>query len=410
MLKTTNIILLCVAIVPTLIGFSTTVMAQSDDAAVAIGETELFPSIRLDFNSTDNVFRTDENEVEADSVAVSPRLYWIADKRQLRVTGEYNGEYSNSSESARDFADHRLLFSGNGELGARHRIGASLALATVNQELGVGLSRGRSLTLDEPIEYRTSRLRVQYDFGASEAIGNIRLGFITEALRYTNQEDITDGFDYNVVTPFLNFSYRLSSDTRAFLELRQSVVDYDRASLDRTESSVLLGVRFNATRKIGGSFALGNTSSDFDVGSQFEDSTLVVEAELEYKPTDNDQINLELERSFGSERGGVSAVNSPLSVDTLADLSWSHYWNTRVISTASLTINSSDETCPNIGNTITEGGLEVGYKFRRWLLIGLTATQAKKSLDQCPNVTVSTDVNEFDYQQTNYGVFLRTSL
>ena len=62
----------------------------SNGGSIGIGESDLFPSIRFEYSQDSNAFRQDTNELENNSIVVSPELLWSADRGQTSLTLNYS--------------------------------------------------------------------------------------------------------------------------------------------------------------------------------------------------------------------------------------------------------------------------------------------------------------------------------
>ena len=96
--------------------------------SVQLGETELFPAIRLDFLQNSNAFLQSNNETTATDISISPELNWVATRRLVDLQATYNGRYNVSSEDSVSVADHRLAINADAELTSRKRLSGNVSL------------------------------------------------------------------------------------------------------------------------------------------------------------------------------------------------------------------------------------------------------------------------------------------
>lgn len=387
--------------------------AQENGAAsIKIGETDLTPSVTLGYNSDSNVFRTIEGqEQDATSVSVAPEVMWVADKSRVRLVAQYNGNYQDSSQSAFDIADHALGLGTKLNISSRHRLDANLNFSIINQDLGTGISRRLPAEVDELVKYNENRIGLQYTFGAIGAAGNIRAGFNFRSLSYQNQEAITDGADEDVTAPFVEFSYRVAPDTRLSLQLRQAAFDFESPRSDRTDTTVLVGISFNASSVFNGRVAVGNTRSTLDVGETSNDSTLAFDTELEYNPTSFARFKFSFDREIDGNSSGLGSSVDPVIITDLIKLGWRHDWNTRFYTDAALQRLKEDRDCPEITTNTDTISLVAGYAFRRWITFGLNLSTSNRSFENCPaEDPIVNTLTRPEFDTTRAGIFTKITL
>jgi len=167
---------------------------------------------------------------------------------------------------------------------SRHTSSASLSFAQRHNDIGEGILR--NTTVSEVAEISDFNLLASHTYGTKDAKGNIRAGFRLQSLSYNNVAEFSDGRDFTRFEPLGIFSYRLSPDTRALLGGRMSLFDYEDDIRDRTDLTAFTGLEFAASAKLSGSVQIGSTLTQFDAASREDQTSLFVEANLEYRPVD----------------------------------------------------------------------------------------------------------------------------
>ena len=376
-----------------------------DQVGVAIGDARLYPSLRVDYLVDSNVGLRDEDEVEGESTVVSPRLDFVAERRQLRFEAGYRGVFSASDDAALEFGDHRLAAVLAADFDSRRRGSAQLVLARGHETLGTDLTRGLGDAFDEPLEYNEVGLGARFVYGAENARGNLIVGLDVETRNYTNLEDVTAGRDFVEAEPYGAFGYRVSADTRAIAELRFSSAAFDDDDDDRDEVSVLGGVDFTATGKLRGGFRLGASRASFAQEGADDQTELVARADVDWLPREYAVIGLELDRRF--DNTVATRTGEDQSVRTRARLGWDHQWSDRFSTDAFVQLDDERRACPQRATTTGSLGAEFDLSVRRWLEIGASVSQASRTADDCPGDTGRDDL---DYDVTRYGVHVRATL
>lgn len=380
---------------------------QADGLSIKIGETDLYPAVRVDFLQRSNAFLTESDPEEISAFTIKPEAYWIAERRLLSLQASYNGAYQFASESFQNYNDHILGASVNAELSTRKRVNANLSIEFGHEDLGTNLTAGTVTPDSEQIKYVDTRARTSFTYGAARARGNIVVGLNVGQFSYSNRSDVTAGRDYNFFQPFGKFSLRISGDTRATIELRYRSFDSSPAR-DRTDLSILAGLQFAATGKSGGSFALGTATSSFKDAGVDDRSNFIVEGNLFWEPSVFSRLDLELLRNLDGVDGGLASTNSPTVIRDRAELQWKYAWSDRLRHTAKLGITAVDADCPSRDRLTSLAGLEVDLKVRRWLSVGISGSTESREFSDC---AVEPDVDPMlDYTNNTVGLYLRATL
>ena len=379
-----------------------------DGQSVKLGETDLVPSLRIDFLSTDNTFRTADNEIDSTTVVVSPQVNWYAERRLIDLRASYQGSFAQSSEDAPDYADHLLGFSANVEFNSKNRSFASIAFSSEHDDIGSGVLS--NITESDPLDVAETsnfRLSAAHTFGARSARGNLTGGLRVESRNFRNQPTFTAGRDHLRIEPFARFSYRASADTRFIIGGRLANFTFDNDINDRLDGTLFAGVNFAATGKLSGIFRIGATQSSFSESERSDETSLFLDADLLYRPSDFSQLRLGLRRDVDNDRGSFTALESAL--DTTLTASWDHQWSSRISTRAAIEVEDFDATCPEPSDTVTTPSFELEFALRRWISFGLSASAEQRDVSDCDNTAID-DQGLDEYDRQDFGVFVRGSL
>jgi len=386
---------------------TTPVFAQSDDeaAAIKIGDSNFIPIARFEYIQTNNAFLTPDQPTEATAFVIKPRANWIADRRLLTLTAIYEGEYASYSETALNYADHSLRAIVDAKLSSRKRLLGRVALDFDHQSLGTGFTLGDSNKDTQQVEYLNTELFGAYTYGAAQARGNLQVGISTNIRSFQNQSALTSGLSYTSLRPFGQLSLRLSPDTRAIATLRFTNITYDNSDLDRNGISLLTGLSFDATGKLGGEIQLGGIFSDFSKENRDDQVTFIAEAELVFEPTTFSRFELSASRVLDNDAANVGTVVE--TTDT-AKLRWQHDWSSRLFHVADLSYEVENGDCPVSGIAEAGGGIEMNLVLSRWLHVGASFKGQSRVPTRCSNAE-ETDV-DLGYESQIVGAHIRATL
>lgn len=388
---------------------ASSVGAQNRDTqqSVSLGDADLFPSIRIGYQTNSNIRLVQDNETEGDATIVEPRLVYVADSNRLTLEASYTGAYSFSSESPLEWDDHAIDTALAARFDKRRRASLGLSAARLHQELGDSLTRGRGNEFDEPVTFNRFELNADFGFGATDARGNITAGLGVVVRDYTSLDQITNGRGFTSIRPFGRFGYRVGGSTRAIVEVRVASYSFDRSSLDRDELDFLAGLSFAATGRLSGTVRLGLENVSYSAAGADDATLFIIETDLEYRPRSFVLFTLDLNRGINNASLGEIAGDGDQAVETGARLGWQHDWSARVSSDAFAAINLADEVCPTASVSTSSVGFELNIAVRRWLQIGASVATASRQADRCED---DVGLNDLEYDRQLVGVHVRSTL
>lgn len=383
-----------------------TTTAAAEGLPFKVGNTELYPELELRFEQTDNAFRTDTDALESSQFVLAPRLNWVADKGLTKLSAEYAGSYGVADESNLDYADHTLEFSGETEFSVRSRANASLAFLFTHEPAGTYLSRGVAQTLDEPNMRNQVRLNLEHTFGVRSARGNVVTGLDYVDTDFTNNESVTRGAGQSLLSPYADFSFRLSGDSRGFLRLKHTTYTAEIATRDGTALEASLGFKWDISGRTGGQVTLGQSTRSFDAG--FDDQkTAVYGITAFFNPRTFSRFQMSGTREFS---GITSSVTNFQGEDSIADrlrLRWDYDWSSRLSHRADIFTEGLTRQCPDRDTDRVGAGLEINLAVRRWLSVGAGWSVESRQTGSCSGVS---EEQTFDFDRQQLAVFTRVTL
>lgn len=368
-----------------------------------IGEAAVYSSVRLGVLSTDNAFRASENTVESSGFRIAPTASVVADRRGLRFTAAYNGDFASFSEAELDYNDHQLTGSVGAILGARKQLSATTKLTFRHEELGTGLTRGTANNGDEQVEATDVSVDANYLYGAQTAKFNITGGLLLQNVAFQNRSDLTEGRDFTKIRPYGRLSYRLSQDTRALVELAVSDFGFGNESFDRSVIELLTGLSFQGSGKTLGQLKVGVASNNYS-DSRVEDTTVfVADIGLNFSPSSASRIEVNFKRQINNEEGIDFSNGATQTINDAALLRWTKKWSGFSKSVAYVSFESQNRDCPTSGTQSAEGGLEISILPRRWIEIGAGISSRNVTADDCGDAVG----NDLEYELNEILAFVR---
>lgn len=375
-----------------------------DQLHIDVGEAKLYPSVKLEYVSNDNVFRGSD-PVSTSGFEVSPEALFVADRRGLDVKFGYKGVYGAYDEDSINFADHLLYGNVDAIFGVRKRGSFGASIFKGHESLGAGLTRNQASIGDEPVEYVDGSLSGSYTYGAPTARFNVTAGLLIFNRDFQNRADVSDGRSYSELTPSGQISYRISADTRALLQLRYRTFSFDDSSRDRDELQILTGLAFRGGGKLGGEVKLGVAQPDYADANREDESILTVDTSLTYQPSSLSAFRFNFQRQLDNGGSLNQLVGSQVIDDTLS-LSWKHEWSGFVSSNALISASLEDGGCPVDRNDTIRAAFDIGLKAKRWMTLGLGVASTSYTESLCDTTAVSAD----DYDLVEVKAFVTLTL
>lgn len=375
------------------------VVAVETAVPIRVGESNLYPSLRLDYLQTDNTFRTSTGEIESAATIVRPRLRWEADRSVTSLSAVYVGAFSTADESRTDYQDHRLGFSLETNFSKRSNLKTVLGFEQHHEPLGTGLSRDDSTAPDEQNKNTQVDFKIEHTYGASQARGNLLTGLDLINRYYTNNKAQTRFSNRFVVEPYLIFYIRHAGDTRWFLDLRYAQLNFDESVSDGANIRSFVGVAWESTGKTGGEAKIGGVTRSYDAGQPTQ-STAAIDIQLYYNTSSISRFDFRAVREFEGLVDSQTALDGKEAIVNRLALSWDYKWSSRFRHRISIANNSFERECPFANDSAeNQASLELTYQVRRWLAFGANAKAYSRSSDTCGDTAAQVNTSDYDRQQ-----------
>lgn len=392
--------------------------AQSDAAAVSVGEGSLVPTVRLGVVTNDNVFASTTQIEQAGGFRIQPSIKYVADIRQNSVSAEYVGDYLETDEDAQNYTDHAVGLSGRAFFSSRSRLSADLSIGTGHYNLGGNLSSGVGELLTEPYRFRRVRSNVRYRYGADGARGNLTFGLATRSRSFLNEPnpqspDRTSGLSFTRLTPSFIASFRVGSNTRALFDFRFAISDYEPfaagsgiAQLDNDALLAGLGLSWNLSGRTTGRFIARSRTTRFKDNSRETDSDIELELGAVYQFSSLSILDLGLRREVDDVASTAGLVTSDI-----IELTWTRSWSSRLSTLLVASWETESDVCSNSGgeNEHLSISADVTLQVRRWIALGARISEEDSSIALCDTEDPGTDTAG-EFNRTMGGVYIQLSL
>jgi len=345
-----------------------------DAASLEFGGFDVTPTVDLGLRYDDNVTRAADNEISSWSRIVAPQVSMVSSLGASQVNLGYrlvNETYFSSQED--NYTDHFFIAGVDLELNARNRVKASLLFEDGHEERGSGYSIGSGLLLTSPDLYKQSELDILYTYGAFNADGRFDLNINIRDLNYDLDTAAYVVRDRKLSEIGGTFYYRVGATTDLTFDAAFTEVDYKFAAdianpLDSSNSSYLVGLKWEATAQTSGFAKIGYQEKDFDSTFREDFSGIDWAAGVLWEPVDYASLQLVTRADTNETNGEGNFIRGRTH-----SLEWRHNWLERLRSQTSISWNNNRYEGQLVDgfDVRSDDNLffkaAVYYQFRRWL-------------------------------------------
>ena len=379
-------------------------MAQSPPGSVPVGPMFAYPELEVAARRDSNIALVPDAQRKADTIwYVRPSVRLEAKKGDNVYDLTYRGEYGRfDSQTTDNFENHDLLGRANLNIDARNKVQLGLQYQDKVDPRGT-LNLAATPT---PNHYRQSGASALYTYGAQDAQGKLELNGDYTDKRYINNRDLgTALLDNNSTSYGGTFLWRVMPKTYATFNLSQTVFDYSESTvtLDSTNTSAFIGLRWEATAATSGKFQIGSLKKKFDIGGRPDFSGTSWQGGINWKPLRYSSIDFNTTRTANESTGlGNFTVNEMYQVK------WTHAWTSRISSDLSGSYATDDFNNAPVAaaggadrkDTTKNAGLKINYGVQRWLKFGAEYLYTTRDSND----------NNSDYKRNQVMLFLSATL
>jgi len=378
----------------------TSIGAEGDVKGFPVGPFELRPLLDASESYSDNIYWNNQNRKGSLITQIQPGLQLAIEREVNRFALSYifNSWQFHSSPSD-NFVDHFISGQAHIEFTSRNRLDVNAHFMYTHNQRGTVFNQGNKATTSilKPDEFIQNELTTRYRYGAEGARGNLELLFNLRDLTYQNHRNARAQWDRTeyMITP--GFFFRAFPKTYLSTQAEITLQNYKNRlitkpdgvspsvkTLDYDKERYLIGVTWDPTVKTSARLRLGYLQQNFSDSSLQGISDFTWDAGLQWMPKPYSRV------SFGASRDVLPTfgIGYARFYDSF-QLMWTHDWTDRVSSR----VGGSYQHSANEGSTRKDDNygarLDLGYKMRPWLGLGLSYTY----------LTQSTTVEGLNYDQ-----------
>ena len=344
-------------------------VAQAEAGAIAVGNMQLVPAIKLSEARNDNIFSQESaNAIKKSWITtIDPSVILGADDGANQYGLGYHlseGIYHQSHSD--DFTDHFLNFTANLGLSRKLTVDFNVDYNLAHDARGSTFTGGAAAAVLIPDEYHETIVGGSVDYGTNAHM--IVSGEYSNK-RYTNNRTRTTARDIDIAGAIAEFDYDLTGKTSAVLEARYKQFNYKLQTalinLDSNEQTYFVGLNWQASAKTSGSARVGYRKKNFTKVSTADLGFVSWELNAEWLPMSYSSWTLQTASTAAETDGSGSFIKN-----TSASVSWNHSWSERVSHAALLSYTRGDYqgTSTRVDNT-TRASISANYQWLRWLAI-----------------------------------------
>ncbi|RLA49362.1 MAG: hypothetical protein DRR42_15650 [Gammaproteobacteria bacterium] len=356
-------------------------------------EPGFFPSLEVDINHEDNVYRSEKNTLSDSYYQIKPLLGWKMLFRQHELALLYKGNYGRYSDiDAFDYDDYLLAANLGLDLSEKLKLDINGKYEQGHDQPG---DPGTSLIARNEAEVwddKSLQGRVVY----GRRIANAQVAFSLTGIERRYDNNTFYSRDKDTLRAVAEFYLKLAPKTWFVSEFRYLEIDYignQLTSEDNKESNVFIGVEWEATAKTSGKVLVGYIkkkpdSAFFDTYTGFG-----MEADVIWRPKEYSTVTIS-----GSRKpvDGSDNLTSFYVADKFS-LRWQHGLTELVAFELGASIEDDEYQSFKRDEKYTRLGGQLIYSWKRTVKAGVRFNHIER------------DSNFFnsDYRTNIFGVFIK---
>jgi hypothetical protein len=345
-----------------------------ESGVIDFGGFKLIPAIDITHALDDNITRLQTAKVDSWKRILSPRATLVNNFGLNTLQFDYRLERGDFFSSDQDnFTDHFLSALLDYEFNSRHRAKTSFEYEDGHDDRGTSFSTGSTDVLATPDIYNKFSGGIEYSYGALTADSRIDISYNYNDVDYDGSDDLFLIRDRENSTLAAIYSYQIAPVTEITVDYSRTDVSYDffaagNDTLDSTNSSLLVGVKWESTAATSGFAKIGYQEKDFDSAQREKFSDIDWAIGVNWQPIERTTIEFSTQ-SDTNETNGEGNFISQTSYNAI----WSHQWLERVSSSLSFSlINDVYEKSVNSReDDLTQLNMTLNYQLKRWISLNL---------------------------------------
>ncbi len=280
---------------------------------------------------------------------------------------------------ADSYVDQYVGMNTHSEFTSRNLLDFDLKYLNSHYQRGVYL--GRDLATLQPFTptpeaYHMYSLASKYQYGHSNAKGNLRLGINADDYTFDNYFEQTAGQDRVQLAVTPGFYYRMLPNTQLSAEVENQWVNYKNnaySPYDNNKQRFLLGASWAYSTKLTTNARIGYARLQFDNANvnlkNFDDMTW--DMSIQWMPKPYSRVSLDVAHN---PTISISNTTGNIRTSDRFKLGWKHNWSPRIASELTGSFENAYNTTLIRKDDYSSLGVEMNYGVQRWLGIGASYT------------------------------------
>lgn len=325
-------------------------------------------AVALSLISDDNIYKVEDN-TEGDTILVlAPEIAHTSVFSKHRLDLGLNAALASySDKDDENYTDSQLFADLLLDLTKKFNLGMGTNYTMGHDARG---STGAALIQSlEPDTWEQLTLYLDGVYGRRTSQAQIEVKVDHVGKDYTNNDQEARNRDTN--TMYFTFFYNLTAKSSYLLELRSAGITYTDApddARDSTETSILVGTRWEITDLTTGELRLGSLNKDLNgdldtQGNVLEDfSGFTVEGNMQWTPLEADRFFM----GFTRQANESSQVTASYYIATIFNLDWQHEFSPIMGMNAGLRFEDddySDGRNDDVTNIYVGGNYNITQRF-----------------------------------------------
>lgn len=369
---------------------SCVVLAADDNGGAGInvgGGLMAYPSVGLALMNDDNIYLTNLNRKSSTVEVVSPGVKLETQRRDDIYSLTYRADLGRyNSAPGNNYNDQSYKGQALVNISPKASLKVNPELVWSHDPIGTtyGFIGPGAVVQTTPNTWRNTGISALFSYGSAGAKGKVELEGGYLGTKYTNNRNITAGYDKKIADGGATFFYRVLPKTSLLFQAKDERISYDNPAVSIVPSSTqqyyLVGAKWEATAKTTGDLRVGRITKNYDASaipkSNYSGIGWVGNVKWDAKPYS--RVNLILSK----QPTETTLPGSIYNLVTSSTLGWDYDWTTRITSHASY--NQYLENFGGLGLHTRANNYSMGldYQMRRWLKTGVSWMNTSKSVDQ----------------------------
>jgi hypothetical protein len=218
---------------------------------------------------------------------------------------------------------------------------------------------------------------------------------------YTNFKALAAIRSYKKDDYGLTVYYELAPKTALLAGYNTASFEYDvtpsaAENLDSDENRIFIGAVWEATGSTTGTVKIGQVDKKFDSASRNDFSGTTWLAQVDWTPFEQTSVSV-----YSAQQPRETNIGNANFIDaTITRAIWTQDWTGLISTTVNYGVGNDDYEGTNRSDDVSDFGISLDYKFRRWLSIGVAY-----DFDE-----LDSNVNALDFERNIYSLNVSLSL